>query len=200
MNATQFLLNADPVLARVMAMTAAPQIQSTHDLFFDLLSCVIEQQIHYRSSKNIFLRMLSRAGLNTLTPENFEQFEEHGLPTVKLSQRKLETVASIWTFWQENQIEWEKLSDTEVREKLSAIHGIGPWTMDMILLYTLERPDVFPPDDFRLKQAMTDLYGLNAQTRLKAQMLDIAQRWGAHKSLAVKYLLAWKEQSKGIKL
>jgi DNA-3-methyladenine glycosylase II len=43
---------------------------------------------------------------------------------------------------------------------------------------------------------MTDLYGLNAQSRLKAQMLDLAQGWNPHKSLAVKYLLAWKAGSK----
>ena len=140
--------------------------------------------------------MLNRAGLETLTLENFEQFEEHGLPTVKLSQRKLETVDRIWSFWQANQIAWGKSSDAEVREKLSAIKGIGPWTMDMILLYTLERPDVFPHDDFRLKQVMTSLYGLNPRSRLKAQMIEIAQLWGSHKSLAVKYLLAGKAQGK----
>jgi DNA-3-methyladenine glycosylase II len=150
-NATQFLLNADEVLARVIATTVAPQIASTRDVFFDLMSCVIEQQIHYRSTKKIFWRMVNRAGLDRLTLDNFEQFEERGLPTVKLSQRKLETVERVWYFWRDNQIAWENLSDAEVREKLSTIKGIGAWTMDMILLYTLERPDVFPPDDFHLK-------------------------------------------------
>ncbi len=121
MNATQFLLNADPVLARVITTTALPHIQSTGNVLFDLLSYVIEQQIHYRSTKNVFLRMVNRAGLETLTSENFDQFEKHGLTTLKLSQRKVETVERIWTFWQGNQIVWEKLSDAEVRETLCAI-------------------------------------------------------------------------------
>ena len=66
----------------------------------------------------------------------------------------------------------------------------------MILLYTLQRPNVFPYDDFHLKQIMTSLYGLNPSVKLKAQMIAIADEWGENKSLAVRYLLAWKESNK----
>ena len=64
----------------------------------------------------------------------------------------------------------------------------------MILLYTLQRPCVFPFDDFHLKQVMTTLYGLNPKAKLKAQMLEIAEKWENQQSLAVLYLLAWKNQ------
>jgi DNA-3-methyladenine glycosylase II len=66
----------------------------------------------------------------------------------------------------------------------------------MILLYTLERPNVFPYDDFHLKQIMISLYNLNPKVRLKAQMLEVADNWGNQKSLAVLYLLAYKEFNK----
>ena len=62
----------------------------------------------------------------------------------------------------------------------------------MILLYTLERTSVFPVDDFHLKEIMVSLYQLNPKSKLKSQMLDVAEPWGNHKSIAIKYLLAWK--------
>jgi DNA-3-methyladenine glycosylase II len=68
----------------------------------------------------------------------------------------------------------------------------------MMLLYTLQRPNVFPYDDFHLKQIMVNLYSLNPNVKLKTQMNDIANDWGQQKSLAVLYLLAWKQFKKGI--
>ena len=136
--------------------------------------------------------MLQRASLLTLSPDNFSHFEEKALADTKLSLTKYQTIVQILDFWENNQINWVLLSDEEVREKLSAIKGVGEWTIDMILLYTLERPGIFPSSDFHLKQAMIQLYGLNPCSRLKAQMLSVASTWGEHQSLAVHYLLAWK--------
>lgn len=140
--------------------------------------------------------MLQQAGLEWLTVENFGVFEEKGLGRAKLSMAKYESLLSAVAFFQASPIQWEALADDEVRAHLSGIKGVGKWTGDMILLYTLDRPCVFPADDFHLKQVMTDLYGLNANSKLKAQMLEVAQHWGNCQSLAVKYLLAWKEFQK----
>ena len=96
-------------------------------------------------------------------------------------------------FWKREQIDWRTLTDEEVIEKLSSIKGIGKWTIDMILLYTLQRPNVFPCDDFHLKEIMIKLYGLNPNVKLKAQMIEISNAWGEYKSLAVKYLLEYKK-------
>ena len=95
-------------------------------------------------------------------------------------------------FFNTNKIKWQTLSDAEISAQLSSIKGIGKWTIDMILLYTLQRPDVFPYDDFHLKEIMVKLYNLDPNIKLKAQMIDISNDWGEHKSLAVRYLLDWK--------
>jgi len=195
-NASTRLVQSDPVLEKIIAAIPPPRFESTQDVFFDLMSCVLEQQIHYRSSKKIFQKMLERAGLFTLTLENFEQFEQSVFPTAKLSAGKLETVERILAFFNSHVIDWHHLSDAEVIEQLSGIKGVGKWTMDMILLYTLQRPDVFPYDDFHLKEIMVKLYGLNPSSRLKAQMLELAGAWAGDRSLAVLYLLDWKAQLK----
>lgn len=63
----------------------------------------------------------------------------------------------------------------------------------MVLLYTLQRPNIFPVDDFHLKQIMVNLYKLNEKVKLKAQMMAVAEAWEQHKSLAVLYLLDYKK-------
>jgi DNA-3-methyladenine glycosylase II len=196
--ATQHLTQHDPALANVIAATPPPHVESTHDVFFDLMSCVLEQQIHYRSTKKTFQKMLDQAQLSTLSPDNFEVLERLALPHVTLSASKYETLAGILDLWrQQPAIEWAALSDDEVATRLSSIKGIGRWTIDMILLYTLGRPDVFPADDFHLKQIMVSLYGLDPQVRLRAQMLDVSRHWHPHASTAVLYLLEHKKTRKG---
>lgn len=186
----------DSKLVKIIETIPEPSIESTNDVFFDLMSCVLEQQIHYRSTKKIFQKLLATANLKTLTPQNFNVLEEKSLPSLKLAMSKYETVLRILKFWKVNAIKWEELSDDEVTEKLSSIKGIGKWTIDMILLYTLKRENVFPYDDFHLKQVMVNVYGLNPDSKLKAQMIVISNNWGNQKSLAVKYLLAWKTYNK----
>jgi DNA-3-methyladenine glycosylase II len=195
MNAHQTLAQADTVLEKIIHSLPIPEMESTNDVFFDVMSCVIEQQIHYRSTKKIFQKMLASAALETLTPQNFPILEEKAFPSAKIAIAKYETAKRVVEFWTANTINWQLVKDDEVREKLSSIKGIGAWTMDMILLYTLQRPTIFPADDFHLKQIMVNLYNLNPNARLKAQMMDIAAMWGDHTSLAVRYLLAWKENT-----
>jgi DNA-3-methyladenine glycosylase II len=185
----------DSILKNIISTIPEPQIQSTNDVFHDMLSCIIEQQIHYRSTKKIFTKALERANIERVTLDNFHKLEELALPQIKLSMGKYETLLAFVEYWKENQLDFQKLTDEEVIAQLSAIKGIGKWTIDMILLYTLQRPNVFPYDDFHLKEIMVKLYNLDPNVKLKAQMIDISNTWGVHKSLAVKYLLSWKERS-----
>lgn len=186
----------DPILQMIVAEIPRPAMASTGNVFHDLMSCILEQQIHYRSTKKTFQKMLNAAGLAQLTLNNFAQFEEKAFVHSKFAASKYETIANVLTFWQANAIDWAKLSDDEVAANLLRIKGIGKWTIDMILLFTLQRPNVFPYDDYHLKQVMVQLYGLDAKSKLKAQMVEIAKQWGEDKSLAVQYLLAWKKHNK----
>lgn len=111
---------------------------------------------------------------------------------IKLALGKYETMVLFIEYWCNNTRDFNLLSNEEIVKELSSIKGIGKWTIDMILLYTLKRHDVFPFDDFHLKQIMVSLYNLDPKVKLKAQMLEVAKNWGNQKSLAVLYLLDWK--------
>ena len=195
-NPIQFLSDSDPILKNIIAQIPELILESTNDVFHDMLSCIIEQQIHYRSTKNIFKKALERAGIEHVALDNFYLIEKHSLPQIKLAIGKYGTLLAFVEYWKENKLDFTKLTDEEIITQLSAIKGIGKWTIDMILLYTLQRPNVFPFDDFHLKEIMVKLYGLNSNVKLKAQMIEVSKAWDNHKSLAVKYLLAWKTHKK----
>ncbi len=192
------LAKSDLILEKIILKIPKPVIESTNDVFHDLMSCIIEQQIHYRSTKRIFAKALERASIDHLTIDNFHLIEKHSLSQIKLATGKYETMMSFLEYWNDNTINFNALSDDEVINELSSIKGIGKWSIDMILLYTLNRANVFPFDDFHLKQIMVSLYGLNEKVKLKAQMLAIAENWGERKSLAVLYLLAYKQYNKSL--
>ena len=80
----QFLVKSDPILANIIAQIPEPVIESTNDIFHDLMSCVLEQQIHYRSTKKTFQKMLQLADIGRLTLDNFETFEEKSFTNTKL--------------------------------------------------------------------------------------------------------------------
>lgn len=176
-----------------METVPLPPIVSTQHVFHDLMSCIIEQQIHYRSTKNIFQKMLLAAGLEILTPDNFPLLEERGLSEVKLSGSKYETLLQTLDLFRAAPQHWAQLEDQTIRKKLVSIKGISNWTVDMLLLYTLEREDIFPADDYHLRQIMTKLYGIGPEAKLTTTMKAIAAPWSPHRSLAVKYLFAWKD-------
>jgi len=187
------LYQNDPILEKVCVQIPQPVLHSTHDVFHDMISCIIEQQIHYRSTKRIFEKAMERASIRHVSLDNFHEFEKFGLSQIALSNGKYETLMQFVEFWQRNNKDFNCLSDDEVVKELSSIKGIGKWSMDMILLYTLQRPNVFPYDDFHLKQIMVSLYRLDPRARLKSKMIEISELWGPQKSMAVLYLLAYKK-------
>lgn len=199
MNSTvqNHLSEKDEILKKIISNLTLSEIESTQNVFHDLMSCVLEQQIHYRSSKRIFQKMLSAANLEELTVRNFSVFEKLGFQNVKLSERKYETVLRIVDFFEQNSnIDWQNKTDEEVRKTLAEIKGVGTWTIDMILIYTLGRPNIFPADDYHLKLVMTRLYEIDKTAKVKAQMKAIAEEWSPYQSSGVLYLLAWKEAQK----
>lgn len=148
----------------------------------------------------MFYRMLEQAELEILTPRNFPQFEEAALSSAKISATRSEAIINFFEFSEREDHKWAEMSDEEIRGALSSIRGVGNWSVDMILLYTLGRPDIFPADDHHLKIVMTEEYRLDPRSRLKKQMLAVAEAWRGNRSFAVLYLLAWKRLKKELQI
>ncbi len=80
-----------------------------------------------------------------------------------------------------------RLSDAVLIERLTQIRGVGRWTVEMLLIFTLGRPDVLPVDDFGVREGYRVLHGLDAQPRPRA-LAAIGQAWAPHRSCAAWYL------------
>jgi len=193
------LTEKDPILREIVNSIPLPIIESTNKVFFDLVGCIVAQKIHYRGTSPFTKKLSVLLNDKFPTPENILTIDEKAFSEMKLSNNKYQTLFRLADNWQRkkmDKINWNDLTDEEIKTMLMDIKGIGNWTVDMILLYTLQRPNVFPFEDYHLKNIMVQLYELNPKSRLKAQMLEVASDWSPYRSLAVKYLLAWKAHLK----
>ncbi len=194
--ANKHLSKVDPHLKHIIASIPYPRIESSKNVFLDLCGCIVEQQIQYRAKGIMMKKLFDLLNGASPTPDKILALDEEAFSQKKLSNLKYQTLLRVANYWKNknlDSIDWANLTDEEIRSLLGDIKGVGNWTVDMILLYTLERPDIFPYDDYHLKKIMVNLYELNPKSRLKAQMLDIANDWKPYRSAAVKYLLAWKK-------
>ena len=117
----KILAKCDPILDKIILQVPTPIINSTKDIFHDVMSCILEQQIHYRSTKRIFAKALERAGIEHLKPENFHLLEEHSLSQIKLAMGKYETMMAFMNYWSKNTLDFNQLTDKEVIAQFSAI-------------------------------------------------------------------------------
>jgi DNA-3-methyladenine glycosylase II len=87
------------------------------------------------------------------------------------------------------------MEDEELIEFLTQIKGIGRWTVEMILMFTLGREDVFAVDDLGIQQAMTNIYKLDAIDKkiMKQKMIIISEKWRPYRTYACRYLWRWKD-------
>lgn len=189
------LTQRDPVIGRLLSLIKWASVDSTNNVFHDLASCVIEQQIHYRSRRNFFGKMLSSAQLDQLTPDNWSAFEEGSFRTAKLSAKKYTTLSALLEYFSASPPDFRSLSDEAIQRTLTDIPGISDWTVDMIRLYTLGRPDVFPIDDYQLKLAFSQFYGLEGTGGRKSARRAIGSQWSPYSSVAVRALLLARQQS-----
>lgn len=202
--AVDHLCRQDPTLKRLIETTSPLAYDSSGDLYYDLISCVVDQQIHYRAiqpraGSSGFARLLALFPGGYPHPAQLLRLPEEQVLALKISAPKYQTLLRIATRWLNDdwaQIDWLNLPDETIRQRLSTLKGVGPWTIDMLLLFTGQRADVFPIDDYQLKKTLVSLYRLPADKSLRNQMNAIAQTWSPYSSLACQYVWAWAKQSK----
>ncbi len=197
MDIAQHLSQNDARLKEVIPYLDPPEIDNSDDLFYDLVSCIVGQQIHYRRKVPAFHKFLDRLPEQYPRPDTIAQISEGVFADLKISANKYATLLRLSQLWEERNLsaeEWSEWSETDLRALLGEVKGIGPWTVDMVLMYSLGREDIFPAGDYHLKQIMTKVYGLNSKSRLKAQMEEVAETWRPYRTWGVWYWLEWKNK------
>ena len=164
------------------------------DIYHSLLSSIVSQQLSTKVVKIIWNRFTDLFVQGYPDPESLLSKDHEVLRAVGLSNSKANYVKNVAEFKLANNMSFDFLqskSDEEVIEYLSQIKGVGRWTVQMILMFPMDRPNVFPVDDLGIQNAMKKLYNIQAEKKeLKARMIDIANAWDPYRTLASKYL--WK--------
>ena len=157
---------------------------------------MVSQQLSTKAAATIYQRFLLLFEQGHATPQEILALDPEVLRATGFSRQKSSYVMEIARFFSEGatSYDWHSMPDQDIVHELTQIKGIGVWTVQMILIFHLGRPDVFPIDDLGIQQSMATLYQLPTDKRgLKAQMQIRAAQWQPWRSYASRYLWKWRD-------
>ena len=198
LQARSYLRNADPVLARLIDerpdfdprawMAQLPAM----DLYGALLFQVTGQQLSVPATRRTLARIQALFGGHLPAPAELLAVDPSQLRQAGLSWRKIGTLRDLAGRMADGRLDQEVLStlpDDELMVELTAIPGIGPWTVQGALLIALQREDVVLPGDLALRKAIQAAYQLD-HLPTQEEVLAIAEKWRPYRSLATSYLFS----------
>ncbi|MDE1171409.1 MAG: DNA-3-methyladenine glycosylase 2 family protein [Verrucomicrobium sp.] len=191
--AAKLLAKADPVLGAVIARVGAHTGEPTpgKDLFPALLRSIISQQLHGKAAEAIHGRVLKQIGRGRAGARALLSLPDEALRGAGLSANKLLALRDLAAKALDGTVPTPraaaKLSDAELIEHLTRVRGIGPWTVHMLLIFHLGRPDVLPTGDYAIRKAFSLLYR-KGRAVTPAAIERHAKRWQPYRSIASWYL------------
>ena len=191
-------LSKDSRLRKVLAEQDALTLSSHKNIPLRLCASIMSQQLSTKVAKVIFHRFLDLYGGEEPTPEQIVATPLETLRGIGLSNAKAQYVLNVAQFCMEHNLDDQKLKkmgNEEITDLLTQIKGVGKWTVEMLLMFTLGREDVFSEDDYGIQTAMKKLYKLDDSNKreLKAAMQKIASKWSPYRTYACLHLWQWKD-------
>lgn len=193
---TDYLKSRDPKLGAVIDRIGFIKHQVIPDLFAALVNSIVGQQISPKAADTVWNRLLQRFG--AITPESIREAAPEEIQCCGLSSRKagyIKAIAENVVSGECNLAELASLPDDEAIKRLSALPGIGVWSAEMLLIFSLQRPDVVSFGDLAARRGMMKVYGLAYLT--KEDFHKIRERYSPYGTVASLYLWeAAKEETK----
>jgi DNA-3-methyladenine glycosylase II len=186
--AKRALSRRDPVMARIMKGHPRIHLVSRGDAFQTLARSIVGQQISVKAAQSVWNRFAECVG--KVTPENVLLRQRSALRACGLSDRKTEYIADLAQHFADGKIHvqrWPEMDDEQIIGELVEVRGIGRWTAEMFLIFSLMRPDVFPLDDLGLQKAICVSYFKKRKVALST-MARIGEAWRPWRSVATWYL------------
>jgi len=198
-------LKKDPILKEVIK-TSKKEIKPllSLDIYYFLLDSIVSQQLSVKVADVIFNRVLDLFKDRYPKAEYLLNTDNEILRKAGLSYRKVDYLKNVAHFSLENSLDFDylqKMSDDEIINYLTQIKGVGKWTVQMILMFPMDRPNVFPVNDLGIQSKMMQLYNLSlaknksktiAKKELLVKLENIAHQWQPYRTLASKYIWNYK--------
>ncbi len=202
-SATAYLSETDPIMARAIERVGPCTLIPNPQLFETLVDAIISQQISVKAADAIMgrLRTTLRAEANgIITPDALMSLEEDTLRAVGLSPQKMRYIRDLTERVANGQLDLERLSeldDEAVISELVKVKGIGRWTAEMMLIFSLGRPDVLPVDDLGFLEGVREAYSLEVRPTPK-EMRERGEVWRPYRTFATWYMWGVRRLTLGI--
>jgi DNA-3-methyladenine glycosylase II len=192
--AQKHLLLACPRLAPIITRVGPCTLEPTTDVFAALVRAVVSQLISSAAAKSISAK-LTQALKGRVVPSrmlalNDDQFQACGVSASK--RRTLRGIAELFASTRGMNRILLEAEDDRVREILLPLYGVGPWTVDMLLMFSLGRPDVLPVGDLGIQAAVKELFRLRDLPDAK-KLTKLAEPWRPYRTVASWYLWCTRE-------
>ena len=192
--ARRHLARRDPVLKRLIASVGPCTLAPDPDVFPVLARSIVSQMISTPAARTIVARLLQALGDEGLTPAGILALGEPALRGAGLSGAKVRALTDLAGKAQTGELPlggFPGLTDDEVVAHLVRVRGVGTWTAQMLLIFSLGRPDVLPVDDFGLRAGVREQYGLPGLPG-RAELRSLAEPWRPYRSVATWYF--WRSR------
>ena len=166
-----------------------PVISGDDDHFNALSKSIIYQQLSGKAAGTIYGRFLDLFQAKHPQPEEVVKIDLSVLRSIGLSKQKSNYINNLADYFanEGKDIDFDKLSDADVGEELIKIKGIGPWTIEMFLMFTLQREDILPFTDLGIRKGFKELFGLK-ELPGKEYMEKKSKLWKPYRTFACWYL------------
>lgn len=183
------LVQRDEVMARLIEQVGAFEIKLEADYFTAVVRSIVAQQISTSAARSIYKRLLDASGGTGKLLEEILKFSIPELRALGLSPQKAAYLKDLAEKSRDGIVEWSKmnqLSNDQIIAELTQVKGIGKWTAQMFLIFSLGRLDVFPADDLGVRTAIKNLYRKRTLPKPK-QLKRWEKLWHPYSSIASWY-------------
>ena len=188
--AEKHLAKADPALKRIMDRVGPCAMEIDPDHFAVLVRAIISQQISTKAAVSITARVVEKCGKKGITRKTLAPLTDEELQACGLSTSKRKSIRGLVDRLLENPrylTGISDLSEAEIAEKLLPFHGIGPWTVQMFLMFSAGKPDILPVGDLGIRLGIKKLYEL-AEIPTVQEMEERTAPWRPYRSIGSWFL------------
>jgi DNA-3-methyladenine glycosylase II len=191
-------LSKDKKLQKLLPTEVPFKLVKRKHIHLHLCNSIMSQQLSTKVADVFQKRFLKLYGGKNPTPQQIAATPFETLRAIGLSNAKANYVLNVCNFFIAENITDARLhsmSNEDLIKYLTQIKGVGQWTVEMILMFTLGREDIFAVDDLGIQQAMCKLYKIDATDKkaMKEKMLSISKKWSPYRTYACRYLWGWKD-------
>ncbi len=191
-------LSKDKKLRTIIDLQEPFVLQIRKKVYLRLCASILSQQLSTRVSQVLYKRFLDLFDGKEPTPDQILAMPATTFRSIGFSNAKASYVHNVCRFFVENKLTdkaLHKMTDEEILALLTQIKGVGKWTVEMILMFTLGREDIFAMDDLGLKQSVVKLYNIKETDPklLREKIQKISLKWAPYRTYACRYLWGWKD-------